>query len=220
MTWNIPNTLTVMRLIAAPLLALTMMFLPRPMADYTAFILFVGASATDWFDGYLARAWNQTSRIGAMLDPIADKAMVTIALLMLVVYSPVAFAIMLPATLILFREVFVSGLREYLGNKASTLQVTALAKWKTTVQMVAISCLLAQGVFEHYVVMNSWGMDGQIIGQIMDGTLKDENGLRYMVWGMKVAGQFGLALMWLAAVLTVMTGWDYFQKARPFLRED
>jgi CDP-diacylglycerol--glycerol-3-phosphate 3-phosphatidyltransferase len=79
MTWNIPNILTVLRLLAAPCVAIVFLLLPHPVADWVALILFVGAAVTDWFDGYIARKWNQQSRFGAMLDPIADKAMVTIA---------------------------------------------------------------------------------------------------------------------------------------------
>lgn len=220
MNWNLPNILTVMRLLAAPVLAVAMMFLPRPFADYTALVLFVLASLTDWVDGYLARAWNQTSRLGAMLDPIADKAMVAIALLMLVVYSPSAFGIIIPATIILFREMFVSGLREFLGNTAGTLKVTQLAKWKTTVQMVAIAVLFAQGIFEHYLVEMTWGMDGQMIDDVLSGKVADETGLWFAAWGDYLCAWGGLVLIWAAAALTLMTGWDYFRKALPYLTED
>lgn len=220
MTWTLPNILTILRLLAAPTLVLALMFLPRPAADIVAVTLFVGASLTDWIDGHLARKWNQTTRLGAMLDPIADKAMVAIALMILVAMSSLSTVILVPAILILFREVFVSGLREFLGNISGTLKVTKLAKWKTTVQMVAITFLLAQGIFEHYVVMRSWGMDGAMISQVMRGELSDETGLRGVFIGMRIAGDGGLALLWLAAILTVVTGWDYFRKALPHLKED
>lgn len=145
MRWNLPNILTVARLLAAPMVALVYVLLPRGQADLVALVLFAGASATDWLDGYLARAWGQESRFGAMLDPIADKAMVVIALAAVMGLSGMSGWIVVPAAFILFREVFVSGLREFLGHLAGTLKVTRLAKWKTTVQMVAVSLLLAVG---------------------------------------------------------------------------
>ena len=183
MTWTIPNILTVLRLIAAPGIVLAFLVLPRPAADAVALSLFVGAAVTDWFDGYLARKWNQMSLFGAMLDPIADKAMVALALLLLCGLWGFNWLVMLPAALILFREVFVSGLREFLGDTAGALKVTKLAKWKTTVQMVAIAVLLAHGLWT----------SGAIYG-------------------------LGLGLLWLAAALTLITGWDYFTKSLPYLR--
>ncbi len=198
MRWNIPNILTVARLIAAPGVAVMFLYFNRPWADWCALVLFMGAALTDWFDGYLARLWRQQTKIGTMLDPIADKAMVVIALAVILGYSPMSPWLVLPATLILFREVFVSGLREYLGDVAGTLKVTNLAKWKTTVQMVAIAVLFSQGVFEHYQITtpHDWIATG-------------------MVW----SGRIGLALLWLAAALTAITGWDYFRKALPHLKE-
>ena len=124
MIWNLPNILTVLRLLAAPALAVMFLFFSRPYADWFALVLFVSAAITDWFDGYLARSWKQETKMGAMLDPIADKAMVVIALMILVGYSTSHWTawLVLPATVILFREVFVSGLREYLGDTAGTLR--------------------------------------------------------------------------------------------------
>ena len=219
MIWNLPNILTVLRLLAAPGVALAFVAAPRPYADWLALILFIGAAVTDWFDGYLARKWNQTSRFGAMLDPIADKAMVSIALLVLVCVSQVKLFILLPAVLIMFREVFVSGLREFLGDTAGLLKVTKLAKWKTTVQMVAISVLFAQGIFEHYFVMGSMGMDNVMVADILQGAVPDHGGLANLYQGMVWSGYAGIALLWLAAVLTVVTGFDYFRKAMPYLKE-
>jgi CDP-diacylglycerol--glycerol-3-phosphate 3-phosphatidyltransferase len=141
MRWTIPNILTLLRLLAAPGVAVMFLYFARPWADWLALVLFLLAAITDFFDGYLARLWKQESRIGAMLDPIADKAMVVIALLVITGYSGMDPWLILPATAILFREVFVSGLREYLGNASRLLAVTNLAKWKTTAQMVAISVL-------------------------------------------------------------------------------
>jgi cardiolipin synthase len=116
--WTIPNTLTLpnsLRLLAAPGVAVMFLYFHRPWADWFALALFVGAAITDWFDGYLARLWKQESKFGAMLDPIADKAMVVIAIMVITGYNGMNPWLILPATVILFREVFVSGLREYLG---------------------------------------------------------------------------------------------------------
>ena len=194
MTWTIPNILTLLRLLAAPMVAVMFLYFSRPLADWLALLLFAGASITDWFDGYLARLWKQETKIGTMLDPIADKAMVIIALMCIVGYTEASWTpwLVLPATVILFREVFVSGLREFLGDTAGTLKVTKLAKWKTTAQMVAIAVLFSRGIFEHHHAMH----------------------------GMEWAGRIGVALLWLAAALTLITGADYLFKALPHLREE
>ncbi|MDJ0821502.1 MAG: CDP-diacylglycerol--glycerol-3-phosphate 3-phosphatidyltransferase [Paracoccaceae bacterium] len=220
MTWTLPNILTLLRLLAAPGVAVMFLYFTRPYADWLALLLFLGAAITDWFDGYLARAWKQESKFGAMLDPIADKAMVVIALMVIVGYSSMSPWLVLPATVILFREVFVSGMREYLGAVAGTLKVTSLAKWKTTAQMTAIAVLFAQGVFEHYLGMSAYGMDQALFEQIMAGQEEDLQGLRWKYAGMIWSGYIGLALLWLAAALTLLSGWDYFRKAMPHLRED
>lgn len=145
MTWNIPNILTVFRLLCAPGVAIIFLILPRPLADWVALILFASAALTDFFDGYLARKWDQMSKFGAMLDPIADKAMVVTALAVLTMLHGINWLVVVPTALILLRETFVSGLREFLGDTAGTLKVTKLAKWKTTAQMVAIAVLFAYG---------------------------------------------------------------------------
>lgn len=219
MTWNLPNILTVLRLIAAPGVAVMFLYFTRPYADWFALTLFVVAAVTDWFDGYLARAWKQETKLGAMLDPIADKAMVVIALMVIVGYSSMSPWLVLPATLILFREVFVSGLREYLGDTAGTLKVTSLAKWKTTAQMAAIAVLFGQGVFEHYLGMSAWGMDPQMIDDILSGREEDLLGLRWKLTGMELSWWGGLTLLWIAAGLTAITGVDYFRKALPYVKE-
>ncbi len=221
MRWNLPNILTLLRLLAAPGLAVMFLYFSRPYADWYALVLFVGAAVTDWFDGYLARAWKQETKMGAMLDPIADKAMVVIALMILVGYAAKHWTpwLVLPATVILFREVFVSGLREYLGDTAGTLKVTKLAKWKTTAQMIAIATLFSQGIFEHHLVMKSWGMDEALLQQVLNGTAEDLHGLRMMYDGMVWSGRLGLWLLWIAAALTLITGADYLRKALPHLRE-
>jgi len=200
MNWNVPNILTMLRLLAAPALAVMFLYFNSPLADWFALILFVVAALTDFVDGYLARAWKQESKFGAMLDPIADKAMVLIALLVIIGFSGVKAWILLPAAMIFFREVFVSGLREFLGDKAHQLKVTKLAKWKTTVQMVAISVLFSQGIFEHYEQKRS--------------------DLGWLSAGIEWSYYGGIALLWFAAALTLITGWDYLMKALPFLRDD
>ncbi|MCI5096368.1 MAG: CDP-diacylglycerol--glycerol-3-phosphate 3-phosphatidyltransferase [Rhodobacteraceae bacterium] len=219
MTWTLPNTLTLLRLLAAPGVAVMFLYFSRPYADWFALVLFISAAITDWFDGYLARLWKQETKMGAMLDPIADKAMVVIALMVIVGYSSMSPWLVLPTTVILFREVFVSGLREYLGDTAGTLKVTKLAKWKTTAQMVAIAILFAQGVFEHYLGMSAWGMDQQLVDQIMLGEVEDTQGLRWKFTGMIWSGRIGLWLLWIAAALTLITGADYMRKAMPHLKE-
>lgn len=220
MVWNIPNTLTTLRLLAAPMVAVMFLYFHRPYADWFALILFVGAAITDWFDGYLARAWGQQTKIGTMLDPIADKAMVVIAVMVIIGFSSWSPWLVLPATVILFREVFVSGLREYLGDVAGTLKVTKLAKWKTTFQMIAIAVLFSQGVFEHYFGMSILGMNNDTLGRILGGEEPDHLGLRWKLAGAEWAGRIGLLLLWIAAAMTLVTGIDYFRKAIPLLREN
>ncbi len=219
MNWTVPNLLTLLRLLAAPGVAVMFLYFNRPWADWFALVLFVGAAVTDWFDGYLARTWKQTTKIGTMLDPIADKAMVVIALMVIVGYSSMSPWLVLPATVILFREVFVSGLREYLGDVAGTLKVTKLAKWKTTAQMIAIAVLFAQGVFEHYLGMSAMGMDEQLISDILNGQEEDVMGLRWKFHGMVWSGHLGLWLLWLAAFLTLVTGYDYLRKSMSYLKD-
>ena len=219
MRWTIPNTLTLLRLIAAPGVAVMFLYFARPWADWLALILFLGAAITDYFDGYLARLWRQESRIGAMLDPIADKAMVVIALLVITGYSGMDPWLILPATVILFREVFVSGLREYLGNTSRLLAVTKLAKWKTTAQMVAISTLFAAMGLE-YVREQALARNAALINEMTDTGIDAEinvlslaNDSGELVWAI------GLLLIWFAALLTAITGLDYLRKAMPHLRD-
>ncbi len=219
MIWTIPNILTVLRLLAAPGVAIMFLFFARPWADWFALVLFVIAAITDWFDGWIAREWNQESRLGAMLDPIADKAMVVIALLVITGFSGMNPWILLPATIILFREVFVSGLREFLGDTAGLLKVTHLAKWKTTAQMVALSVLFSTGVFAHHFAERVQGMDGPTIDAILAGELPDVLQLARLLWWEDATFYAGVALLWVAAALTALTGWDYFAKALPFLRD-
>lgn len=205
MRWTLPNILTLMRLIAAPAVPLMFLYFHRPWADWAALALFLVAAITDWFDGYLARAWQQESRFGAAMDPIADKAMVVIAIVVITGYSGMNPWLIIPSAVILFREVFVSGLREFLGENARLLKVTKLAKWKTTFQMVAIAVLFL-GTGLAYVDAGAPPMVG-------------ETGLPGGETWAALATHAGLILIWIAAALTGWTGWDYFAKARPYLKE-
>jgi CDP-diacylglycerol--glycerol-3-phosphate 3-phosphatidyltransferase len=219
MRWTVPNILTVARMIAAPMVGLVFLLLPRPLADWVAMVLFLSASLTDYVDGWIARRWNLISRFGAMLDPIADKAVVVIALAVLMGLHGLTGWMLIPITAILFREVFVSGLREYLGHAAGTLRVTPLAKWKTLVQMIAITMLFAWGLFDHYFLMQTFGMSAEIVSGILNGDIPDSVGLTWKYHGLMLASYGGFVLLWLAAALTLVTGFDYFRKALPYLRE-
>lgn len=189
MIWTVPNILTMARLIAALGVAGLLAVMPSQTTYLAAFFLFVLASATDWVDGYVARAYQQESRLGEMLDPIADKALVLIALTVLVAAPSATAWLLVPAVVIVFREVFVSGVREYVAGNSIRLSVTRLAKWKTTVQMLAIGgLLLAQAT------------------TTTEGT------------GSETLQNFSLVLLWGAAALTLITGWDYLHKAVRSLR--
>jgi CDP-diacylglycerol--glycerol-3-phosphate 3-phosphatidyltransferase len=219
MPWTIPNILTTLRLLAAPGVALMFLYFARPWADWFALVLFLLAALTDFFDGYLARLWRQESRVGAMLDPIADKAMVVIALLVITGYSGMDPWLILPATAILFREVFVSGLREYLGNASRLLAVTRLAKWKTTAQMVAIAVLFGAMGLE-YIREQALARNRALITEMQaTGIDADINLLTIANFGGATVWTLGLVLIWVAAGLTVLTGWDYLRKAMPHLKD-
>jgi len=219
MTWNLPNLLTLLRLLAAPGVAVMFLYFQRPWADWFALTLFVVAAITDWFDGYLARLWKQESKFGTMLDPIADKAMVVIAITVITGYSGMNPWLILPATAILFREVFVSGLREYLGAKAGLLKVTKLAKWKTTGQMVAIAVLFLGTGLEYLEGIHMRGMTPDQYADAVAAGLADP----IRTCGARDCAAFatniGLVLIWIAALLTLVTGLDYFRKALPYLRD-
>lgn len=181
--FNLPNILTYARIIAVPMVVVCF-FLEGHLkssdfARWLALAIFLAASITDYFDGYLARAWQQTSNIGKMLDPIADKLLVSTCLLLLAADDDgIAGWSLWAAIIILCREILVSGLREYLAALKVSVPVTQLAKWKTTIQMVAIAFLLA-------------GPAGDKIFPFTTET--------------------GLVLLWIAAVVTLYTGYDYFR---------
>ena len=204
--WTTPNILTVLRLIAAPAVAIMFLYFNRPYADWFALLLFIGAAITDWFDGFLARAWAQETKLGSMLDPIADKAMVVIALMVIVGYSSMSPWLVLPATVIMFREVFISGLREYLGEKTKLLNVTKIAKVKTSAQMVAIAILFSHGVFEHYHITLS------------AKTTTSAKNLDILSDAMFYSSNFGLLFLWIAAALTLISGFEYLKKSWAYLK--
>lgn len=144
MPLTIPNVLTLFRIIAIPLVVV-IYYLPFPWAGQASGIVFGLAAVTDWFDGYLARKLNQTSRFGAFLDPVADKLIVTTALVVLVQNDPTV-VLMAVAAIIIGREITVSALREWMSEAgaSSHVKVTFFAKWKTTVQMFGIGFMLYQ----------------------------------------------------------------------------
>lgn len=193
---NIPNTITVLRLLAA--IAIGMW----PSAFWNA-VLFVAASSTDWLDGVIARRWNQTTKLGAMLDPIADKALVLISLVALAV-GPVGIALGgtfgVLATVIIFREVLIAGMREFLGDARDQIKVTTLAKWKTALQMTGIGLL--------FVSVSMY--DLAELGR------SEELSAKLSHWMLDI----GTVVFALAAVLTVITAVDYWRKAWPLLKDE
>jgi CDP-diacylglycerol--glycerol-3-phosphate 3-phosphatidyltransferase len=200
MNWTIPNLLSVTRVLAAPCVAFSYLVFERPEADRIAVLIFIAAAVTDYLDGWLARILRQESAFGRMLDPIADKAMVIIALAMIISLYELQWPIVVPAVLIILREVLISGLREFLGDVK--LKVTSLAKWKTTLQMIAICLLLLHGALTP-------GEDAGRVNPIV------ENLMQYAAIGVAAAG---LMLLWIAAWFTIITGFDYFRNALPHIK--
>lgn len=176
---DLPNLLTLSRIAAIPVLVL-LVAIGAPWADFVAALLFALAAITDYFDGKLAREMSQLSDFGRMLDPIADKLLIGATLMALVGFGHLPGFGIYPAIVIMLREILVSGLREYLAEIRIGLPVTKLAKWKTGVQMVALGLLLLGGAGAHLIGL----------------------GWLPMAW-------IGGTLLWLAAVLTLVTGWDY-----------
>ena len=140
---NIPNLLTLLRVLLIPVFIL-LFYLPFEWSYLAASAVFAVASLTDWLDGYLARRWEQSTPFGAFLDPVADKLMVAVALVMLV-EEHASFWLTLPAVIIIGREIVVSALREWMAELGARAQVAVsnLGKWKTTAQMVALVILIA-----------------------------------------------------------------------------
>ena len=179
MLTDLPNLLTLSRIAAIPLLVGLVAF-RLPVTDFAACAVFAVAAITDYFDGKLARAWRQQSDLGRMLDPIADKLLVAATLMMLVGMGRLSTLALYPAIVIMLREILVSGLREYLAGIRIGLPVTGLAKWKTGFQMGALGTLLA----------------GDTSARLLD-----------LTW--LPVSSIGEAMLWIAAVLTLVTGWDY-----------
>ena len=138
---SLPNLLTLSRILAIPLVVATF-YLPGDYARWFGCALFSAAALTDWLDGHMARRWAQQSELGRFLDPIADKLLVSATLLMLTATGRLSSGAVLPALVILCREILVSGLREYLAELRVGMPVSRLAKWKTSIQMVAIGVLI------------------------------------------------------------------------------
>ena len=186
--FSLPNILTYGRILAVPALVVLYYYVGGPAGRWLSLLVFIGASATDFLDGYLARVWQQQSAIGRMLDPIADKLLVAASLMLLVADNTIGGWSLLAAIVILMREISVSGLREFLAELRVSVPVTRLAKWKTTMQMVAIGFLLA-------------GPAGDRI-------------FPYKTY-------IGLLLLWISALVTLYTGYDYFRAGiRHLLKED
>lgn len=177
---SLPNILTYGRIIAVPIMAAVLFFGTGHVVHWIAFAIFVAACITDWLDGYLARVWEQQSKLGRMLDPIADKLLVGATLLMLVYTGVLDGWSIWAAIIILSREILVSGLREFLAELNVKVHVTQLAKWKTTCQFIALAILVA----------------GPAAEQLFPGILT-----------------IGLIMLWLSALLTLVTGYDYLKAA-------
>ena len=171
---SVPNLLTLSRILAIPLVVATF-YVPGDAARWFGCALFSAAAVTDWLDGHMARRWEQQSELGRFLDPIADKLLVSATLFMLTTTGRLSWGAVLPALVILCREILVSGLREYLAGLRVGLPVSRLAKWKTAIQMVAIGFL--------------------IVGSAGPAFLP--------------VAAIGESLLWLAALLTLVTGYDY-----------
>jgi cardiolipin synthase len=179
MLTDLPNVLTLSRIAAIPLLVV-LAAIDQPGADLAACAVFAAAAITDYFDGHFARTRRQSSDLGRMLDPIADKLLVGATLMMLAGERRLGTTGLYPAVVIMLREILVSGLREYLAGIRIGLPVTRLAKWKTGFQMGALGTLLA----------------GDSAAPLVH--------LSFLPVGL-----IGEAMLWVAAVLTLVTGWDY-----------
>ena len=178
--YNIPNLLTISRIVVIPAIFL-MVYIHSAAWQVAVAVLFILASITDYFDGYLARRLGKTSAFGRLLDPIADKLLVSSALVVILARHMVVCELSyIPVIVILCREILVSGLREFLREVNVGMPVTRLAKWKTGFQMTALSMMLLKGFFY-------WGEIGEV-------------------------------LLWIAGVLTFITGYQYFQKSLDYVK--
>ena len=196
----VPNLLTYARIVAVPLVVASM-YWQEILAGgmwlrWVALVIFIAAGVTDILDGYFARSLGQQSSFGRMLDPIADKLLVASCLLMLAADETIKGWSLWAAIVILCREILVSGLREYLAELRVSVPVTRLAKWKTTVQLVAIGFLLA--------------------GKAGDEAVSFVTGKELT----PVVTYFGLMLLWISAIVTLYTGYDYFRAGVRHLIEE
>ena len=182
MKLKIPNILTIGRIIIVPIFVLTF-FIPGFFGDLIPFFLFVLASFTDYLDGLLARLFKEESKLGELLDPIADKILVAAALILLVMNGTIKNYEVIAAIIILTREILISGLREFLAKGQISMQVTSLSKLKTFIQMLSIAILLT-------------GESGNKIINFQDYN----------------AQTVGIIRLWLSAFLTLYTGYDYLRK--------
>ena len=187
MLTTLPMTLTLSRIIAIPVVV-ALFYVQGDYVRYVACAIYTAAAVTDYFDGYFARAWQQQTKLGRIFDPIADKLLVAATILMLVAVGRIGSWDVLPALVILCREVLVSGLREFLAEiNKHNLPVSRLAKWKTGIQMTALGFL--------------------IVGDAAPT-------LWFPVF---LVGQVGL---WIAALLTLITGYDYLAEGLKHVSED
>lgn len=186
-TFSLPNILTFGRILAVPALVVCMLWPDSDTARWTALGIFAAAAITDFFDGYLARVMNVQSALGRMLDPIADKLLVSISILMLASSDTLRDWHLWAGVIILCREILVSGLREFLAELQVSVPVTRLAKWKTTAQLVALGFLLAGPAGDKVLPFNT---------------------------------EIGLILLWISAILTLYTGYDYFRAGIHHLLDD
>ena len=182
MKFKIPNILTIGRIIIVPFFVVSF-FLPGFYGEIIPFLLFILASFTDFLDGLLARLYKEESKLGELLDPIADKIIVSAALILLVMNGTIQNYEVIAAIIILTREILISGLREFLGKVQVQIPVTSLAKVKTFIQMFSIAILLT-------------GETGNTIINFEDYN----------------AQTVGIILLWLSAFLTLYTGYDYVRK--------
>lgn len=203
----LPNLLTYARIAAVPLVVACMYWQAILQGGLwlrlVALLIFIAAGVTDFFDGYLARSWGQQSKLGRMLDPIADKLLVASCLLMLAADETIKGWSLFAAIIILCREILVSGLREFLAELRVSVPVTQLAKWKTALQLVAIGFLLGgeavDYVLPHGILEWRWKAGEDVL---------------------PIATSIGLVLLWISAILTLYTGWDYFRAGLRHLIED
>ncbi len=192
---SLPNLLTYARIAAVPVV-IALMYWQSILGGglwlrWAALAVFIGAAITDVLDGYFARMYGQQSSLGRMLDPIADKLLVASCLLMLAAEDSIRGWSLLAAVIILCREILVSGLREYLAELRVSVPVSRLAKWKTTWQLVAVGFLIA--------------------GEAGDRFISLASGLPFTSEDTPVVTNIGLALLWLSALVTLYTGWDYLR---------